>query len=132
MARKTKEPKKLHVERDGHKFKCSWKCGEEYDQGVQFRYSLGKWKKGPLPVGGIAYTTPFGDNGWLAVSKVYDLSKKADHKTVTGVDFSDYYPTTKVYLVGFSFSVRGNRKKHKEKKTTRFQNISFNLMIRIM
>lgn len=104
MARKTKEPKKLKVERDSQKFRCSWKNGEEYDQGVQFYYSYGVTR---------------GSKGGFYDSSIKDLAKGASSKTVADISFSDFHPRDKGrYLQSFSFSVRGNRKKHKEKKKT--------------
>lgn len=115
MARKTKEPKKLKIERDGKKFNCSWKCGEEYDEGVQF-YSVvaGSKKMNNIP-------RNFNGVSFLYRNKIEDksptkkLAKKADHSSFS-VNYSKYYPSTKTYLEHVLFGVRGNRKKHKENK----------------
>lgn len=106
----TKDPKKLKVERDGQKFKCTWTCGETYDDGVQFYYGLIRFRNPQttlvdpkILMGGGTY-----------ISKTKDLPKKADKRTVTSVSFSSYYPTDNSrFLKGFFFSVRGNAKKQK-------------------
>lgn len=115
MARKTNEPKKLKIERDGDKFKCTWKNGEEYDQGVQFYYS---WAVSTNANPTMAAGGKLWKYGNIHKSSIVNLSKNATAKTIKGIDFDDYYPKTKKYLRGVLFNVRGDRKKYTKKNKT--------------
>ena len=114
MARKTKSPKKLKVERDGEKFKCSWKNGEVYDEGL--RVSDYIWSSFGIPINTLNKKNE--KTKGSIERDVYNLGKTAESK-VFRIDFDNYHPKTLgIFLLGFCFGVEGNRKKFKEKNKT--------------
>lgn len=124
MARKTKKPKKLKVERDDNKFLCTWKCGEEYNQSVKYTYTTKTTKEirksnsnlverisNPDYIDLTGTVVKTSSN--TVTSEVYKLVKKASKKTIT-LKWDDYYPKKNIYLNSFSFSVNGDRTGHPE------------------
>jgi len=108
MSRKTYKPKKLKVERSDNKFLCTWKCGEEYNNGVKFTYTLTTTKE--LPADDSGTTTK---KTTKTTSGVVKLANKASHKTIR-LEWDLYNPRLNEYLNGFAFSVRGKRSGHPE------------------
>lgn len=83
----TKNPTGLSTARNNNKFACTWKLGEKYEGGQQFKYR-------------------YNGADW---SKAVDISKTATSKSQS-LNFSKFYPTTNKKLKMFKFAVRGRNK----------------------
>ena len=89
----TKKPTGLAIARNGEKFTCTWKIGDnDYGGGQQAQYSCG--------------------GQWINFNQTSDIDKKTTSKTAT-VDFSRY-GSHYLEMAWVAFRVRGNRKKYTE------------------
>lgn len=108
----TVKPAGLSVTRAGLKFTLTWKCADEdYDGGIEVnvRAFVGQYNKKGVK-GAAAWTD------WAKISVL-----RGETSASKSYSASSYYPTTKNYLWGVEFRVRGKRKpSEKNDRTTTY------------